>query len=95
MLRYSLTKTKHLVLSGQIRSIKDGGSRRILPEYVAEYVARKAQGQARWASAGTAKGPSTSRVKAGAGTSGVSGRTAPGTASTCAVRPMRRHGRTG
>ena len=43
MLRYSLTKTKHLVLSGQIRSIKDGGSRRILPEYVAEYVARKAQ----------------------------------------------------
>lgn len=43
MLRYSLTKTKHLVLSGQIRSIKDGGSRRILPEYVAEYVERKAQ----------------------------------------------------
>jgi excisionase family DNA binding protein len=43
MLRYSLTKTKHLVISGQIRSIKDGGSRRILPEYVAEYVARKAQ----------------------------------------------------
>jgi excisionase family DNA binding protein len=41
MLRYGLTKTKHLVLSGQIRSIKDGGSRRILPEYVAEYVARK------------------------------------------------------
>ena len=26
MLRYSLTKTKHLVLSGQIRSIKDGGA---------------------------------------------------------------------
>ena len=43
MLGYSLTKTKHLVLSGQIRSIKDGGSRRILPEYVAEYVARKAR----------------------------------------------------
>lgn len=43
MLRYSLAKTKQLVLSGQIRSIKDGGSRRILPEYVAEYVARKAQ----------------------------------------------------
>ena len=35
------TKTKHLVLSGQIRSIKDGGNRRILPEYVNEYVARK------------------------------------------------------
>jgi excisionase family DNA binding protein len=43
MLRYSLTKTKRLVLTGELRSIKDGGSRRILPEYVAEYVARKAQ----------------------------------------------------
>lgn len=43
MLGYSLTKTKHLVLSGQIRSIKDGGNRRILPEYVDEYVARKAR----------------------------------------------------
>ncbi len=43
MLRYGLTKTKHLVLSGQIRSIKDGGSRRILPEYVDEYIRRKAQ----------------------------------------------------
>jgi excisionase family DNA binding protein len=43
MLRYSLSKTKMLVLSGQIRSIKDGGNRRILPEHVAEYVARKAE----------------------------------------------------
>jgi len=43
MLGYSLTKTKHLVLSGQIRSTKDGGNRRILPEYVDEYVARKAR----------------------------------------------------
>jgi len=41
MLGYGLTKTKHLVLSGQIRSIKDGGNRRILPEYVDEYVARR------------------------------------------------------
>jgi excisionase family DNA binding protein len=41
MLRYSLTKTKHLVLTGQIRSIKDGGNRRILPEYVDEYIRRK------------------------------------------------------
>jgi excisionase family DNA binding protein len=41
MLGYSLSKTKGLVLSGQIRSIKDGGNRRILPEYVDEYVARK------------------------------------------------------
>jgi excisionase family DNA binding protein len=41
MLGYSLTKTKRLVLTGQIRSVKDGGNRRILPEYVDEYVARK------------------------------------------------------
>ena len=41
MLGYGLTKTKHLVLSGQIRSVKDGGNRRILPEYVDEYVARR------------------------------------------------------
>ena len=41
MLGYSLTKTKHLVLTGQIRSVKDGGNRRILPEHVDEYVARK------------------------------------------------------
>jgi excisionase family DNA binding protein len=43
MLGYSLTKTKNLVLTGQIRSVKDGGNRRILPEYVDEYVARKAK----------------------------------------------------
>jgi excisionase family DNA binding protein len=38
MLGYGLTKTKHLVLSGQIRSVKDGGNRRILPEWVDEYI---------------------------------------------------------
>ena len=43
MLRFSVTKTKHLVLTGQIGSVKDGGNRRILPEYVDEYVARKAR----------------------------------------------------
>jgi excisionase family DNA binding protein len=43
MLGYGLTKTKHLVLSGQIRSVKDGGNRRILPEYVDEYIRRKAE----------------------------------------------------
>jgi hypothetical protein len=43
MLGYGLTKTKHLILSGQIRSIKDGGNRRILPEYVDEYIRRKEQ----------------------------------------------------
>jgi excisionase family DNA binding protein len=43
MLRYSLTKTKYLIKEGKIRSIKDGGSRRILPEHVAEYIRLKAQ----------------------------------------------------
>jgi excisionase family DNA binding protein len=41
MLGYGLTKTKHLVLSGQIRSIKDGGNRRILPEWVDDYIRHK------------------------------------------------------
>ncbi len=41
MLGYGLTKTKHLVLSGQIRSVKDGGNRRILPEWVDDYIRRR------------------------------------------------------
>ncbi|MGW1557309.1 helix-turn-helix domain-containing protein [Streptomyces sp. NPDC002144] len=43
MLGYGLSKTKMLVLTGQIRSIKDGRNRRILPRYVDEYVERRAQ----------------------------------------------------
>ncbi len=43
MLGYGLTKTKHLVLSGQIRSVKDGRNRRILPEWVDDYIRRKAE----------------------------------------------------
>jgi len=41
MLGYGLTKTRYLVLSGQIRSVKDGRSRRILPEWVDDYIRRK------------------------------------------------------
>jgi excisionase family DNA binding protein len=41
MLGYGLTKTKHLVVSGQIRSVKDGGHRKILPEWVDDYIRRK------------------------------------------------------
>ena len=41
LLGYGLTKTKHLVLSGQIRSVKDGGHRKILPEWVDDYIRRK------------------------------------------------------
>ena len=47
MLGYGLTKTKFLVLSGQIRSVKDGAYRRILPEWVDEYIRCLAEEQAR------------------------------------------------
>ncbi|WP_405557019.1 helix-turn-helix domain-containing protein [Streptomyces canus] len=43
MLGYGLSKTKMLVLTGEIQSIKDGRNRRILPRYVDEYVERRAQ----------------------------------------------------
>jgi excisionase family DNA binding protein len=41
MLGYGLTKTKMLVVSGELRSLKDGGSRRIMPEWVDDYIARR------------------------------------------------------
>ena len=43
MLGYGVTKTKFLVLSGQIRSIKDGGNRRILPEWVDDYIRNRVE----------------------------------------------------
>ncbi len=43
MLGYGLSKTKMLVLTGEIRSIKDGRNRRILPRYVDEYIERRAR----------------------------------------------------
>jgi excisionase family DNA binding protein len=43
MLGYGLTKTKYLVMSGQIRSVKDGRSRRILPEWVDDYIRRRVE----------------------------------------------------
>ena len=46
MLGYGVTKTKFLVMSGQIRSIKDGGSRRILPDWVDDYIRRRIEEQA-------------------------------------------------
>jgi excisionase family DNA binding protein len=45
MLNYGLTKTKYLVYSGQIRSVKDGGNRRILPEWVDEYIRQRVEDQ--------------------------------------------------
>ncbi len=46
MLGYGLSKTKMLVATGELRSLKDGKYRRILPEWVDEYVARKAVARA-------------------------------------------------
>ncbi len=46
MLGFGLSKTKTLVLSGQIRSVKDGRHRRILPEWVDDYIRRLAEDQA-------------------------------------------------
>jgi excisionase family DNA binding protein len=46
MLGFGLSKTKMLVATGQLRSIKDGKYRRILPEWVDEYVSRRVQEQA-------------------------------------------------
>lgn len=40
MLGFGVSKTKGLVLSGRIRSVKVGRNRRILPQWVDEYVAR-------------------------------------------------------
>ncbi|MFF0303117.1 helix-turn-helix domain-containing protein [Streptomyces sp. NPDC004562] len=40
MLDFGLSKTKMLVLTGEIRSVKVGRNRRILPAWVDEYVAR-------------------------------------------------------
>lgn len=40
LLRFGVTKTKFLVLEGEIRSIKVGRNRRILPEWVDEYIRR-------------------------------------------------------
>jgi excisionase family DNA binding protein len=43
MLGYGQTKVRMLIISGELRSLKDGRSRRILPEWVDEYVARRAE----------------------------------------------------
>ena len=42
MLGYGESKVRMLVIQGDLRSLKDGGSRRILPEWVDEYVAKRA-----------------------------------------------------
>lgn len=41
MLGFGLSKTKLLIATGELRSLKDGKYRRILPEWVDEYVERR------------------------------------------------------
>ncbi|MEV0929861.1 excisionase family DNA-binding protein [Streptomyces phaeochromogenes] len=50
MLGFGLSKTKMLVLTGEIRSVKVGRNRRILPAWVDEYVQRVTVDAERWAS---------------------------------------------
>ena len=40
LLNQGVPKTKMLIAQGRIRSVKDGKYRRILPEWVDEYIAR-------------------------------------------------------
>jgi hypothetical protein len=40
-----VSKVKTLIATRELRSIKDGKYRRVLPEWVADYVARRAQEQ--------------------------------------------------
>jgi excisionase family DNA binding protein len=41
LLGFGLSKTKMLVVTGELRSVKDGKYRRILPEWVDEYIERR------------------------------------------------------
>ncbi|WP_371636008.1 excisionase family DNA-binding protein [Streptomyces zaomyceticus] len=49
LLGFGLSKTKMLVLTGEIRSVKVGRNRRVLPAWVDEYVERVAVGAEGWA----------------------------------------------
>jgi excisionase family DNA binding protein len=40
-LGFGLSKTKSLIASGELRSIKDGHHRRVLPQWVDDYIDRK------------------------------------------------------
>lgn len=48
LLGYGRSKVQMLVLAGELRSLKDGRYRRILPEWVDEYVARRAAEAEEW-----------------------------------------------
>ncbi len=42
LLGYGETKVRMLIIAGDLRSLKDGRSRRVLPEWVDEYVQLRA-----------------------------------------------------
>jgi excisionase family DNA binding protein len=43
LLNYGESKVRMLIITGQLRSIKDGRSRRILPEWVEAYIQDRAK----------------------------------------------------
>jgi excisionase family DNA binding protein len=43
MLGYGQSKVRMLIIQGDLKSLKDGGSRRVLPEWVEEFVQLRAQ----------------------------------------------------
>jgi excisionase family DNA binding protein len=43
MLGFGVYKVRMLIITGELRSIKDGRYRRVLPEWVDEYVARRVE----------------------------------------------------
>jgi excisionase family DNA binding protein len=42
LLGYGETKVRMLIIAGELRSLKDGRSRRVLPEWVEDYVRLRA-----------------------------------------------------
>jgi excisionase family DNA binding protein len=42
LLGYGETKVRMLIIAGDLKSLKDGGSRKVLPDWVDEYVAMRA-----------------------------------------------------
>ena len=42
LLSYGETKVRTLIISGDLRSLKDGRARRVLPEWVDDYIQQRA-----------------------------------------------------
>jgi excisionase family DNA binding protein len=42
LLGYGETKVRMLIAQGDLKSLKDGRSRRVLPQWIDEYIARRA-----------------------------------------------------